>query len=238
MRISKDTIKLLLEINNAIYDDIKLEFLYHSNKLEGSTFNLEQLNVLLDEDKIIGEHTVDDVQETINSLKLFDFVIKTIDEELSPRLLKEYHSLLKTNTIDSEHGFAGVYKKIPNKLRGVDIETAQPYEVEEKIDKLLKMEIDTIEDIADFHQKFEHIHPFQDGNGRIGRYLILRQCIENNIDLIAIDDEYNKEYKQALYTAQKDKDIKALVEILKKCQTRLDKKLNKYKKTIEELNNK
>lgn len=236
MRISKDTIKLLLEINNAIYDDIKIEFLYHSNKLEGSTFNLEQLNVLLDEDKIIGEHSVDDVQETINSLKLFDFVIKTIDEQLTPRLLKEYHSLLKTNTIDSERGFAGVYKKIPNKLRGIDIETAQPYEVEEKIDRLLEMKINTIEDIANFHQEFEHIHPFQDGNGRIGRYLILRQCIENNVDLIAIDDEYNKEYKQALYIAQKDNNISLLVEILKKCQTRLDKKLSKYQKGIEELN--
>ena len=160
MRISKDIMKLLSEINNAIYDNIKLEFLYHSNKLEGSTFNLEQLNVLLDEDKIIGEHSVDDVQETINSLKLFDFVIKTIDEEVTPRLLKEYHSLLKTNTVDSERGFAGVYKKIPNKLRGVDIETAQPYEVEEKIEGLLKIKINTIEDIANFHQKFEHIHPF------------------------------------------------------------------------------
>lgn len=236
MRISKDTMKLLLEINNAIYDDIKLEFLYHSNKLEGSTFNLEQLNILLDEDKIIGEHSVDDVQETINSLKLFDFVIKTIDEQLTPRLLKEYHSLLKTSTIDSERGFAGVYKKIPNKLRGIDIETAQPYEVEEKIDKLLEMKVNTIEDIANFHQRFEHIHPFQDGNGRIGRYLILRQCIKSNIDLIAIDDEYNKEYKQALYIAQKDNNISLLVEILKKCQTRLDKKLSKYQKGIEELN--
>ena len=238
MKISKDAMKLLLEINNVIYDDIKLEFLYHSNKLEGSTFNLEQLNVLLDEDKIIGEHSVDDVQETINSLKLFDFVIKTIDEELTPRLLKEYHSLLKSNTIDSERGFAGVYKKIPNKLRGVDIETAQPYEVEEKVDKLLEMKIDAIEDIANFHQRFEHIHPFQDGNGRIGRYLMLRQCIENNIDFIAIDDEYNKEYKQALYTAQKDNNIIPLVKILKKCQTRLDEKLSKYKTQIEELNNK
>ena len=238
MKISKDPMKLLLEINNVIYDDIKLEFLYHSNKLEGSTFNLEQLNVLLDEDKIIGEHSVDDVQETINSLKLFDFVIKTIDEELTPRLLKEYHSLLKSNTIDSERGFAGVYKKIPNKLRGVDIETAQPYEVDEKIDKLLEMEIDTIEDIANFHQRFEHIHPFQDGNGRIGRYLILRQCIENNIDLIAIDDEYNKEYKQALYTAQKDNNIIPLVKILKQCQTRLDEKLSKFGNAVEELKNK
>lgn len=236
LKLSKETMKLLLEINNAIYDDIKIEFLYHSNKLEGSTFNLEQLNVLLDEDKIVGEHSVDDVQETINSLKLFDFVIKTIDEQLTPRLLKEYHSLLKTSTIDSERRFAGIYKKIPNKLRGIDIETAQPYEVEEKIDKLLEMEINTIEDIANFHQEFEHIHPFQDGNGRIGRYLILRQCIEKNIDLIAIDDEYNKEYKQALYIAQKDNNISLLVEILKKSQMRLDKKLSKYQKGIEELN--
>lgn len=238
MKLSKDTIKLLLEINNAIYDDIKLEFLYHSNKLEGSTFNLEQLNVLLDEDKIIGEHSVDDVQETINSLKLFDFVIETIDEKLTERLLKEYHSLLKNNTIDSERGFAGVYKKIPNKLRGVDIETAQSYEVEEKIEELLEININSIEDIANFHQKFEQIHPFQDGNGRIGRYLILRQCIENKIDLIAIDDEHNKVYKQALYTAQKDNNIIPLIEILKKCQTRLDEKLNKYQNVIEELNNK
>lgn len=100
------------------------------------------------------------------------------------------------------------------------------------------MEINSIEDIANFHQKFEHIHPFQDGNGRIGRYLILRQCIKNNIDLIAIDDEYNKEYKKALYIAQKDNNINPLVEILKKCQTRLDEKLSKYENAIEELNNK
>ncbi len=238
MKISKNTMKLLLEVNNAIYDEIKLEFLYHSNKLEGSTFNLEQLNVLLDEDKIIGEHSVDDVQETINSLKLFDFVIKTIDEELTPRLLKEYHSLLKTNTVDSERGFVGIYKKIPNKLRGVDIETAQPYEVEERIEELLGMKIKSIEDIANFHQKFEHIHPFQDGNGRIGRYLILRQCVENNIDLIAIDDEYNKEYKQALYIAQKDNDTLPLIKILEKCQIRLNQKLDKYQGVILELKNK
>lgn len=101
-----------------------------------------------------------------------------------------------------------------------------------------QIKINSIECIANFHQKFEHIHPFQDGNGRIGRYLILRQCIENNIDLIAIDDEYNKEYKQALYIAQKDNDMNHLVEILEKCQTRLNGKLSKYKNAIEKLKNK
>ena len=82
--------------------------------------------------------------------------------------------------------------------------------------------------IANFHQKFEHIHPFQDGNGRIGRFIILRQCIENSIDLIAIDNEYNKEYREALYEAQTTENIKPLVEVFKKCQVRLDEKLSNY----------
>lgn len=89
--------------------------------------------------------------------------------------------------------------------------------------------------IADFHQKFEHIHPFQDGNGRIGRFIILRQCIENSIDLIAIDDEYNKEYRTALYEAQTTDNIEALVEVFKKCQERLDEKLLNYMPTIKQV---
>lgn len=109
---------------------------------------------------VVGEHSINDVQETINSLKLFDFVIGTLDEKLTDRLLREYHSILKKNTSDENYGVVGVYKKIPNKLRNVDIKLAEPYEVEELIKKLLDKKIETIEDIADFHQKFEHIHPF------------------------------------------------------------------------------
>lgn len=225
MKISTNTIQKLSKIKNSIYDDIKIEYLYHSNKLEGSTFNIEQLNVLLEENMVIGEHSINDVQETINSLELFDFVIETLNEKLTDRLLREYHSILKKNTSDENYGFVGVYKKIPNKLRNVDIELAQPYEVEGLIKTLLEKKIRNIYDIADFHQKFEQIHPFQDGNGRIGRFIILRQCIENSIDLIAIDDEYNKEYRKALYEAQTTGNIESLVEVFKKCQVRLDEKL-------------
>ncbi len=89
--------------------------------------------------------------------------------------------------------------------------------------------------IADFHQKFEQIHPFQDGNGRIGRFIILRQCLENNIDLIAIDDEYNKEYREALYKAQSSGSLEQLVQVFKKCQKRLDEKLQSYTSTIEQV---
>ena len=95
----------------------------------------------------------------------------------------------------------------------------------------------TLKDIADFHYKFEHIHPFQDGNGRIGRFIILKQCLEKNIDLIAIDDEYNNEYRNALYKAQKTDDSKDLVEIFKKCQKRLDEKLDEYKNFLKQVEN-
>lgn len=236
MKITINTMKKLSEVQNAIYDDIKLQFLFHSNKLEGSTFNIDQLNVLLDDNIVVGEHSVDDVQETINSIELFDFVVTTLGEEVTERLLREYHQILKHNTRDERNGYAGVFKVMPNKLRGVDLKVAEPYEVPEKIAELLKHPINSLEDIADFHHKFEAIHPFQDGNGRIGRYLMLKQCIENGIDLVAIDDEYNKEYKQALYQAQVENNLNPLIEILKKCQERLNNKLVQYEKYINDMN--
>lgn len=235
MKIFINTMQKLSKIKNSLYDDIKIEYLYHSNKLEGSTFNIEQLNILLEDNMVVGEHSINDVQETINSLELFDFVIGTLKEKLTDRLLREYHSILKKNTSDENYGLVGVYKKIPNKLRNVDIELAQPYEVEELVKSLLGNKIESVEDIANFHQKFEHIHPFQDGNGRIGRFIILRQCLENNIDLIAIDDEYNKEYKEALYKAQTSGRLEQLVQVFEKCQKRLDEKLQSYASTIEQV---
>ena len=235
MKISINTMQKLSKIKNSVYDDIKIEYLYHSNKLEGSTFNIHQLNVLLEENMIVGEHSVDDVQETINSLELFDFVVETLNEKLTDRLLREYHSILKKNTSDANYGFVGIYKKIPNKLRNVDIKLAEPYEVEGLIKNLLDKKIENINDIADFHQEFEHIHPFQDGNGRIGRFIILRQCLENNVDLIAIDDEYNKQYREALYKAQTIGTLEQLVQVFKKCQKRFDEKLQSYTSIIEQV---
>ena len=91
----------------------------------------------------------------------------------------------------------------------------------------------TIEDIAKFHYKFEMIHPFQDGNGRIGRFLIFKQCLESDLDLIAIDNMYSKEYKEALYKAQKIDDVSFLVDVFSKCQKRLDEKMIDYKNTID-----
>ena len=114
----------------------------------------------------------------------------------------------------------------------------EPHLVENSIYNLLKDWKESeknIYAIADFHQKFEYIHPFQDGNGRIGRFIILRQCIENNVDLIAIDEEYNKEYREALYKAQTTGSLDQLTQVFKKCQERLSEKLQSYIPTIEQV---
>lgn len=128
-------------------------------------------------------------------------------------------------------------EKYENRLRGVDIKLALPGEVDSLMFDLImdwnENNNPTIEDIAKFHYKFEMIHPFQDGNGRIGRFLILKQCLESDLDLIAIDNMYSKEYKEALYKAEKTDDISELVFVFKKCQDRLDKKLGSYYGLIE-----
>lgn len=145
---------------------------------------------------------------------------------------------MKKGTVDDEIDNIGKWKKYANQLSKTDLKLCEPHLVENSMFNLLEDWNESKKDIyaiADFHQKFEHIHPFQDGNGRIGRFIILRQCIENSIDLIAIYDAYNKQYKEALYKAQKEEKIDSLVEVFKKCQERLNEKLLNYQSTIEQV---
>ena len=240
MKISITTMQKLSKIKNSAYDAIKIEFLYHSNKLEGSTFSKENLIDLLESKKVNGEHFLDDVIETRNSLELFDEVINTLNKPLDKYLLWDWHRILKKGSIDDEIGNIGRWKKYENKLLNTDLKLCEPNLVENNIFNLLEDWKESKKDIfaiANFHQRFEHIHPFQDGNGRIGRFIILRQCIENNVDLIAIDDEYNKEYRNALYIAQTTNDINPLVEVFTKCQKRLDEKLEDYLNVINQVTN-
>ncbi len=227
----------LSAIKNSFYEDLKIEFLFHSNHLEGSTFTKENLEKLLLDKQVEGVHFLDDVYETTNSLKVFDMVVEDSDKELNKFMLFDWHRTLKKNSIDDEISNTGCWKKYENRLRGVDIKLALPSEVDSLMFNLImdwnENNNPTIEDIAKFHYKFEMIHPFQDGNGRIGRFLILKQCLESDIDLIAIDNMYSNEYKEALYKAEKTDDISELVCVFKKCQDRLDKKLNSYHDLIE-----
>ena len=238
MKISINAMQKLSKIKNSVYDAIKIEYLYHSNKLEGSTFSKENLIDLLEQKKLTDEHFLDDVIETKNSLELFDNVIDTLKEPLDKYLLWQWHRLLKRGTVDDEIDNIGKWKKYENRLSKTDLKLCEPHLVDNSIYNLLEDWKESKKDIyaiADFHQKFEHIHPFQDGNGRIGRFIILRQCLENNVDLIAIDDEYNKEYREALYTAQTIGTLEQLVQVFEKCQKRLDEKLQSYTSTIKQV---
>ena len=239
MKINSKKMKYLSKITNSIYEDLKIEFLYHSNHLEGSTFSKDELEKLLTEKKVEGSHSLDDIIETKNSLEVFDQVINDSSELLDKFMLFNWHKILKKGTVDEEIHNIGMWKKYENKLRGVDLKLALPVEVDNLMFNLLsdynELETVTLKDIADFHYKFEKIHPFQDGNGRIGRFIILKQCLEWNIDLIAIDDKYDDEYRNALYKAQKTDNSDDLVMIFKKCQKRLDEKLEKYKNLLEQV---
>ena len=239
MKIDSKKMKYLSKITNSIYEDLKIEFLYHSNHLEGSTFSKDELEKLLTEKKVEGSHSLDDIIETKNSLEVFDQVINDSSELLDKFMLFNWHKLQKKGTVDDEIHNIGMWKKYENKLRGVDLKLALPVEVDNLMFNLLsdynELETVTLKDIADFHYKFEKIHPFQDGNGRIGRFIILKQCLEWNIDLIAIDDKYDDEYREALYKAQKTGDSEDLVIVFKKCQNRLEEKLEKYKSLLEQV---
>ena len=239
MKIDSKKMKYLSKITNSIYEDLKIEFLYHSNHLEGSTFSKDELEKLLTEKKVEGSHSLDDIIETKNSLEVFDQVINDSGEKLDKFMLFNWHKLLKKGTVDDEIHNIGIWKKYENKLRGVDLKLALPVEVDNLMFNLLsnynELETVTLKDIADFHYKFEKIHTFQDGNGRIGRFIILKQCLEWNIDLIAIDDKYDDEYRNALYKAQKTGDSEDLVTVFKKCKNRLDEKLEKYKSLLDQV---
>lgn len=197
-----EKIKELKNAPNSAYYDLKYQFNYHSNKIEGSTFTLENILNLMQYNNVDGSHTFDDIMETRNSLDLFDFVIDTLGEPISKKLLFEFHSILKNNTKDDFHEFKGCYKKIPNMLVGTNRKLAQPYEVEQMVNDLLEWyyiadEVTQLT-IAEFHLRFETIHPFQDGNGRIGRFLILKQCIENNMQPIIITENNAKSYRKSI----------------------------------------
>ena len=236
MIIKTSVMQYLKDTPNSAYNSLKIEFLYHSNKLEGSTFTRDNLEKLLQENIVEGSHKIDDVYETINSMKLFDFVVTTLSEPLTKRLILEFHGMLKRNTMDEVLGFAGCWKKIPNMITGIKLKFVQPDEVGIKIEELLNewnASGKKLDDIMEFHAEFEKIHPFQNSNGRIGRLLILKQCVENNIDLILIGDEYFKQYKEALYKAQTENEYAELKKIFIACQEHLEDKLSFLKETLE-----
>lgn len=216
-------------IHNSLNEIFKYDFIYHSNKIEGSTFTTEALQLLFEKNIVQGTHTLDDVQETVNSFYTVDMVIDSLDKELTLEMIKEWHGSLMFRTRLYDMGLSGVFKKYQNKILGADFETANPLEVEDKLNVLIKdfysLKEVTIDDIARFHLEFELIHPFQDGNGRIGRFIYLKQLLDNRLELKYMNGESAEEYKRALSTSSRD-NIKPLVEYIQEQKDFIDQNRN------------
>lgn len=189
----------------GIYHKIQIDLTYNSNHMEGSRLTHDQTRYIYETNTIgvTDENVnVDDVIETSNHFRCVDLVIANTKAILSEKFIKELHSTLKTGTSDSRLDWfaVGDYKKMPNEVGGQ--ETALPEEVSEKMQALLREYNDkgskTLDDLIDFHVRFERIHPFQDGNGRVGRLILFKECLKYNIVPFIISEDLKLFYYRGL----------------------------------------
>ena len=191
--------------SGGIYHKTQIDLTYNSNHIEGSRLTHDQTRYIFETNTIGVEKealNVDDVIETVNHFRCIDMIIDHARATLTEKFIKELHLILKTGTSDSRKDWfaVGAYKKLPNEVGS--IATALPEEVSDKMKALLteynSKEEKTFEDILDFHVKFERIHPFQDGNGRVGRLIMFKECLKYNIVPFIIEDNLKMFYYRGL----------------------------------------
>lgn len=179
----------------GIYHRVQIDMTYNSNHIEGSRLTHEETRYIFETNTIGREAPVNanDIVETMNHFRCMDYIIEMARHQLSEKMIKGLHFMLKNGTTDSRKGWfaVGAYKKLPNTIG--DQETTAPEQVSESIRALLAwyktISKPTFDDLLEFHVRFERIHPFQDGNGRIGRLLLFKECLRaNHIPFIITDD--------------------------------------------------
>ena len=191
--------------SGGIYHKTQIDLTYNSNHMEGSRLTHEQTRYIFETNTIGIEKevlNVDDVIETANHFRCIDRIIDHAKAPLTEKFIKELHLILKTGTSDSRKDWfaVGNYKKLPNEVGGTD--TALPEDVADKMKALLaeyhRKQAHTFEELLDFHVKFERIHPFQDGNGRIGRLILFKECLKYHIVPFIIEDDLKLFYYRGL----------------------------------------
>ena len=199
-----------------IYHYSQVNFAYNSNKIEGSRLTSDQTEAIFDTVSFISKNDelikLDDLIESKNHFKLFDYMLDNVDNNLTKEMIIEMNKILKRNTSDEDNPRynVGGFKIVPNIIGAINIiNTTNPENVEEEINSLLnnynsKKNI-TLEDIIDFHYKFECIHPFGDGNGRVGRIIMFKECLKNNIMPFIILDDDKAYYMKGLKEYNNDK---------------------------------
>lgn len=192
-------------LRGGIYHRTQIDLTYNSNHIEGSRLSHDQTRYIFETNTIgVSDSTVnvDDIVETVNHFRCIDLIIDKAQDKITEDFIKEIHRTLKTGTSDSSKSWfnVGEYKRLPNEVGGN--ETCPPAKVHLMIKKLLRgynaKKTKTLDDILDFHKRFEAIHPFQDGNGRVGRLLMFKECLSNGIVPFIITDELKLFYYRGL----------------------------------------
>lgn len=199
-----------------IYHYSQVSFAYNSNKIEGSKLTSDETESIFNTSSFIPKSDVliklDDLIETKNHFRLFDYMLDNIDNSLSKEMIIEMNKILKRETSDEDNPRynVGGFKVLPNIIGTVNvIKTTDPKDVNKEMDKLLDEYNSnnniTLEDIIDFHYRFERIHPFGDGNGRVGRIIMFKECLKNNIMPFMVLDEDKLYYIRGLKEYENDK---------------------------------
>ena len=193
------------QYSGGIYHKTQIDMTYNSNHMEGSRLTHDQTRYIFETNTIGVENevlNVDDVIETVNHFRCIDMIIDHAKSALTEKFIKELHRTLKSGTSDSRKDWftVGDYKKLPNEVGGM--ETVLPEEVAEKMKALLReynaKSEKNFDDILDFHVKFERIHPFQDGNGRVGRLIMFKECLKYHIVPFIIEEDFKLFYYRGL----------------------------------------
>lgn len=193
------------KLSGGIYHKVQIDLTYNSNHIEGSRLTHDQTRYIFETNTIgmdDGVVNVDDIVETANHFKCIDLIIENAKKALTETFIKDLHHTLKNGTSDARQDWfaVGDYKKLPNTVG--DMFTAKPEEVAQKMKELINeynaRKEKSFDDLLDFHYKFECIHPFQDGNGRVGRLLLFKECLKHNIVPFIIDEELKLYYYRGL----------------------------------------
>lgn len=195
-----------MKLKGGLYHQTQVKLAYNSNRIEGSKLSEDQTRYIYETDTIATEKkeaaSIDDIIETINHFQCFDYMLDIADRKLSEDIIKEFHKILKCNTTDSRKEWfnVGDYKNRPNMIG--DQKTVPPSKVKGEIAKSLinynQISDVTFEDIIEFLYNFESIHPFQDGNGRVGRMIMFKECLKNGVTPFIIDEQHKLFYYRGL----------------------------------------
>lgn len=225
-----------MKLKGNLYHNTQIIFAYNTNHIEGSKLTEDQTRYIYETNTLLTEKesitNLDDIIETSNHFKLVNYMIDIADKELTQDMIKEFHKILKEGTSDSrKEWFAvGDYKRLTNEVGG--LKTTEPKNVERDMKKLLEwyesLKQVTINEIIEFHARFEKIHPFQDGNGRVGRIISFKECLKNNIFPFIILDKDKLFYYRGLYQYQTNKEKGYLIDTCLNAQDQYTEMIKYY----------